>query len=353
MARAILSVSRRTDVPAFHAAWFRRRLAEGFCEVLHPYTGRVQRVSLAPEDVAAWVFWTRRPGPLLPEMRALRSGGAAVVAHVTINGYGAPIETHNPPIDAAIRGFERLAGALGPEAAFWRYDPILLSDEVTPSVHLRRFGRLAAALEGMTTRCTFSFVDFYGKTTRNLTRIERARGAAFERPDDARRAALARELAAIAAARGMELLSCCDDALVGEGVGKSRCIDPGAIERAARRAGGAPLGTFPAAPTRRDCGCVRAIDIGAYDTCAFGCAYCYAVRGRDAAIDRLRGRRAGDPLMFRPARLAGGISGGAGAGVAGSGRARTGPAATGPAGAGSACTRPSSEPALDSSIGPT
>lgn len=301
MARAILSVSRRTDVPAFHSAWFRRRLEEGFCDVLHPYTGRVHRVSLAPRDVAAYVFWSRRPGPLLSEMVALRDGGTPVLAHITINGYGPPIESHNPSFDAALRDFECLAVSLGPEAVSWRYDPILLAPDLTPSVHVARFERIARALQGLTKRCTFSFVDFYGKTTRNLGRIERSRGAAFERPSIEVKRALAKELAARAQARGMEFLSCCDDALLGEGVGKSRCIDPTAIERVL----GAPIGPTKPGPTREDCGCVRAIDIGAYDTCAFGCAYCYAVRDRGAALERLRSHRPGDPLIHRPPRLSG------------------------------------------------
>ncbi|HET9887082.1 MAG TPA: DUF1848 family protein, partial [bacterium] len=37
----IVSASRRTDIAAFHSRWFRRRLDEGFCHVMQPYTGRV------------------------------------------------------------------------------------------------------------------------------------------------------------------------------------------------------------------------------------------------------------------------------------------------------------------------
>ena len=76
----IISASRRTDIPAFHAKWFANRVRAGFCEWRHPYTGRVARVSLRPDDVIAIVFWTRNPGPLmryLPQVEALgRPAGA-------------------------------------------------------------------------------------------------------------------------------------------------------------------------------------------------------------------------------------------------------------------------------------
>ncbi|MCA9754062.1 MAG: DUF1848 family protein, partial [Gemmatimonadetes bacterium] len=49
--REIISASRRTDIPAFHSEWMLRRLRAGFCHVIHPYSARVRRVSLAPEDV--------------------------------------------------------------------------------------------------------------------------------------------------------------------------------------------------------------------------------------------------------------------------------------------------------------
>jgi hypothetical protein len=295
-----VSASRRTDIPAFHAAWFRERLAAGFCDVLHPFTGRISRVSLLPRDVLAFVFWTRQPGPLLPTMEALRDAGSTVLVHFTINGYGPPIESHNPPRDVAIRAFRRASEVLGPDAVMWRYDPIVLGMGLSRETHFERFTSLARELEGATRRCTFSFVDFYGKTTRNLGEIERARGERFERPGEARKFELSQELGEIARMHGMSLRSCCDDALVGEHVAKSRCIDPEVIESVR----GATIGCVPPRPTRKDCGCVASVDIGAYDSCAFGCAYCYAVGKRDRALQRLAGRDSKDPLLCRPAKLA-------------------------------------------------
>jgi hypothetical protein len=299
--KAIVSASRRTDVAGFHSRWLLNRIRAGYCHWIHPYTARVRRVSLAPGDVWALVLWTRDPAPLLPHLDALRTSGFAMLFQLTITGYGPPIEARNPPIERQLRLAEEIARTLGSSAVLWRYDPILLAGDLGPSWHEERFARLARRLEGVTRRCTFSFVDFYGKTTRNLARVEAERGRAFLRPEVGERRALAARLAAIACAHGMQMLSCCDDSLIGDGVGKSRCVDPAAVG-AVRGEEAPPL---PERPTRRDCGCVASVDVGAYDTCAFGCAYCYAVSSRDAALRRLAATDPQDTVLYRPPSLRG------------------------------------------------
>ena len=73
MTRKIISASRRSDIPAFYSRWLLRRLEEGYCDFLHPFTGRFERVSLLPEDCLCIVLWTRNPAPLstaLPDLLA-------------------------------------------------------------------------------------------------------------------------------------------------------------------------------------------------------------------------------------------------------------------------------------------
>ncbi|MEN6334840.1 MAG: DUF1848 family protein, partial [Phycisphaerales bacterium] len=58
VAKRIISVSRRTDVPAFYGRWFMGRVREGFAGVVHPFGGKRYVVSLRPEDVTCLVFWS-------------------------------------------------------------------------------------------------------------------------------------------------------------------------------------------------------------------------------------------------------------------------------------------------------
>ena len=288
----IISASRRTDIPAFYTAWFLRRINAGYCHWIHPYGGQVIQVSLRPEDCLGMVFWTRYPGALLPHVRDLAVRGYRYYFQYTINDYPAPLEVQNPNTRRAIDAFRRLADTASPEQVFWRYDPIILSEGTPRSYHLRKFEQLAQALEGATRRCYFSIVDLYHKTQRNL----REAGVAVWQPSPEERRTLVRDLRDLALPRGITLYSCCEDDLVGEGVEKAHCVDSEVFCRLWPEV----KVQLPPKPTRAQCGCTESIDIGAYDTCVFGCAYCYATSNRPAALKRLREHDPADTVLWRP-----------------------------------------------------
>jgi len=300
--RKIISASRRSDIAAFYSRWLLRRLEQGYCDWIHPFTGRLERVSLLPQDCLAIVFWTRNPAPLLPALADLSASGHVPFFHVTLTGYPKPLESHNPGLDLSLRRLCELAGRVGPESIVWRYDPIVVSSFTPVTFHLEQFASLAQRLEGAIQRVYFSFVDAYGKTRQNFERLSREYGVSFLDPDVLERKNLVWRLRDIAARHGMTLHACCEDELVGEGVEKGRCIDLEAIRRL-RPDVREPLRRRP---TREQCGCTESVDIGAYDTCAFGCSYCYATRSREAALARLREHDPDDSLLWRPRRLRGG-----------------------------------------------
>jgi hypothetical protein len=64
VAMNIISASRRTDIPKFHASWFMERIRAGSAAYRNPFSGQVHEVSLRPEDVRAIVFWSKDYRPL-------------------------------------------------------------------------------------------------------------------------------------------------------------------------------------------------------------------------------------------------------------------------------------------------
>jgi len=282
--RQIISASRRTDIPAAYTDWFFERLRAGHCWYRNPFGGKLHRVSLRPENVIAFVFWSKWFAPLLRRLDELERTGYRSFFHFTITGYPRPLEARVPPLERAIPQLVELGRRAGAENVVWRYDPIVIADSMSASWHLERFARLADALAGSTTRVYISFVSMYKKTGRNLADWSRLTGSGLLRRDDAAALELTARMAALAAARCMKLHSCCDDSLAAAGAAKGHCIDAEAI----RRLVGAPHLDLPAAPSREQCGCCRSRDIGAYDTCPLGCSDCYANASPEAGRQGFR-----------------------------------------------------------------
>jgi len=295
----IISASRRTDIPAWYGEWFLNRLRAGYAVYRNPFGGQYHRVSVRPDDVIAFVFWTRNALPFLPILdRHVRPLYRSIFLY-TINGYGPPLEPHAHDQAESIAGFERISELLGPDSVHWRYDPIVLSERMTRDDHLRAFEETARKLEGKTSVCHTSFVQFYKKTSRRLNRLAEETGDDYGDRADGEKIALAEELKDQAAARGIELVSCCAPLLDRAGLRRGRCIDPALIARL--RPDLADLNLKPR-PTREGCGCAASRDIGAYNTCRSGCVYCYATdSAAGSAADSAAEESAGESPPARTA----------------------------------------------------
>lgn len=269
----IVSVSRRTDVPAFYAEWFRRRLEQGLAGWENPFGRQKYLVSLKREDVLAFVFWSKNFRPFLPVLREVKRRGFPCLFHYTITGLPRAFECGVVEPDDAVDSLKEVSRLFTPEAVIWRYDPIVMAVEgLGPDEHRKRFEALADRLTGFTTQCYLSYAALYGKVARNFKTFTRETGIRLYDPPNENRIALAHQLAEIARHRGIQLFSCCGDYLVGDGIQKGHCVD------------GALLsdlyfdGTWKGRkkPSRKECGCTESVDIGQYDTCPHGCIYCYA-----------------------------------------------------------------------------
>lgn len=276
----LISASRRTDIPAFYAEWLVNRLRAGSCAVPNPMNPRqVNRVSLAAEEVDAIIFWTRWPRPLMARLDEVDALAPRYYFQFTIIGNPREIDPRSPPVAAALDAFRELADRLGPERVVWRYDPIVFSDATPPDWHRRNFETLAVSLRSRTRRVVLSLMDRYRKAEPRLAALEGTPAAPRACEMEAV-APLLRDLAAIAAANSLEPVACAEpDDWTAEGLPPGRCVDADLLHRAFGIA-------LPAAkdPYQRPaCGCAASRDIGMYDSCLFGCAYCYAVKNFDLA----------------------------------------------------------------------
>ena len=269
--KRIISVSRRTDIPAFYGGWFMDRIKQGFAGVVHPFGRQKYIVSLKPEDVVCFVFWSRNFTPFHKHLKTIEDMGYKFYFNYTVTGLPSVFES-NVQKEAAIESLKHLSRTYSPKHINWRFDPIIISSICDRDFYKRAFEKLASEFAGFVERCYFSFVVRYGKVIRNFAECEKSHGLKIFDCSTDFKIDLANELAAIAEHYGIRMFSCCGDYLVGDKIKKAHCIDGSIIEELFF-----PKGlSYKHKPTRDECGCTESTDIGTYDTCPHGCVYCYA-----------------------------------------------------------------------------
>jgi DNA repair photolyase len=288
----IISASRRTDIPAFYSEWLMNRIRQEYALVRNPlYPKKATSVDLSPGAVDAIVFMTRNPGPLLPHLDELEQRGYRFCFQMTITEYPRLLEPQVLATEEAIRLFQNLSERVGPEKVIWRFDPIVLSTLTTEEFIFKTFKEIAGRLQSCTQRVIISFADYYKKVIRNFRKIEETAGIFFIdlHEDPERLYRIAGGIAEIARDHQMEIFSCAEKQdLSSVGIQKGKCIDADHLSRIF----GVTIHSFKAKNQRKDCGCDHSQDIGQYDTCLHGCAYCYATKNLPAA---LKNRSVHDP----------------------------------------------------------
>jgi hypothetical protein len=279
----IISASYRTDIPAFYGDWFMNRLRAGHCMVRSPYGGPAARVSLLRQDVDGFVFWTKDLGPFAGRLQEIRDRGYPFAIQYGINGFPKELEPRVPDARESAGLLREISRAFGRRVCVWRYDTIVISSLTPPEFHLRTFERLARALSGATDEAVISFLHPYQKTVRQMDDAARRFGFEWRDPPAEEKKALTSALAAIAKAQSIQLSICAQREYLVPGAADARCVDANRLSEVAGR----PIRAGPHGH-RKTCGCHESRDIGDYDTCLHGCAYCYAAKDPALAAQRFR-----------------------------------------------------------------
>ena len=287
IAPVIVSASRATDIPAFYADWFFNRLDKGYASWRNPFNGKDSYVSFA--NTRFVVFWSKNPKPLIPYLPILQEKGIGFYIQFTLNDYDAEqLEPGVPRLAERIDTFKRIVDEYGVGSVVWRFDPLILTEKISPELLLHRISAIAEQLNGYTEKLVFSFADIacYRSVARNL----RAAGINYKEWDTETMLSFARRLADM---RLLFRLATCAEAVDLEefGIEHNRCIDPELIAR--RSPDDVELKSFlqrakPDSGQRKLCGCILSKDIGAYNTCPHLCRYCYANYSPQTVMNNFR-----------------------------------------------------------------
>lgn len=317
-APVIISASRSTDIPAFFAKWFFNRLAKGYCVWYNPFNQQPMYISF--KRCRAVIFWTKNPAPILPYLSELDKRGIHYYFQVTLNDYVKEgFEPHVPSVDSRIETFQKLSGMIGKERVIWRFDPLIVTKDITPRDLLRRIWSIGNQLNGYTEKLVFSFVDVkaYRKVQNNLVKettyftkdnVEYAEMTEIQRREIIEGLVKLREIWRDGG-WNLSMATCGEDVdFEGYGIEHNRCIDGELMKRifaddeefvyylhTLKWPERDMFGEIPPIPTktkkvkdtgqRKACGCMVSKDIGMYNTCRHFCVYCYANTSKECVIN--------------------------------------------------------------------
>ena len=315
----LVSASRSTDIPAFYADWFFYRLDKaGYSAWTNPFNGVKSYVSY--KDTRFIVFWSKNPKPLLRHLPILKQRGIGCYIQYSLNDYEEEgLEKNVPPIEQRIETFKPLTNALGKGHVIWRFDPLVLTDNINIDKLLDKVENIGNQLLGYTEKLVFSFADIlsYRKVQANL---QKANINYIDWQENQMRE-FARRLSVLNQKWGYELATCGEKIDLTEfGVKKNHCVDDeliiklayddkklmdylkvkfypmpqkslfGDSESLPDSAIILPNGMYALHGDNKDkgqrafCGCIKSKDIGEYNTCVHGCEYCYANASKQAAV---------------------------------------------------------------------
>jgi len=312
MAPVIVSASRSTDIPAFYADWFFHRLKVGYSAWTNPFNGVKSYVSY--DSTRFIVFWSKNPRPLLPYLHILKERNINCYIQFSLNDYEREKLEKVPPLEQRIDTFRKLVDDLGIGHVVWRFDPLILTDDISIDDLLMKIQNIGDQLKGYTEKLVFSYADIalYKKVKRNLE----SSGIPYHEWNEQQMDDFAARLSELNIKRewNFQLATCGEKIDIGKyGISHNRCIDGDLITRLAYN--DKVLMDFmkvkilqmpqpylfddtePALPKgairlpgnkyfinahkkdqgqREFCQCMAAKDIGEYNTCPHLCEYCYA-----------------------------------------------------------------------------
>ena len=317
IAPVIVSVSRSTDIPAFYAKWFFNRLTKGYCAWYNPFN--LQKMYISFEKCKAIVFWTKNPKPILPYLHDLDERGIHYYFQVSLNDYVQEgFEPNVPSVEERIETFVQLSKMIGKERVIWRFDPLIITPNITPRDLLLRIWHIGNKLKGYTDKLVFSFVDIkaYRKVQNNLvkeTMLFTKDNVENAEANYAQRIEIVEGLQKIRdtwhkEGWEIEMATYAEDIdLEKYGIRHNRCIDGELMKRifaddeelvyylhTLKLPKRDMFGNLPPIPNkvpkvkdagqRKVCGCMVSKDIGMYNTCKHFCVYCYANTNKECVI---------------------------------------------------------------------
>ena len=264
----IISASRRCDIPKYEKKWFLDIMKQGYVEVANPFNkNQVKKISLKNEDVDLFVFWTKDASDFTDILDYLKSKNIKFLIQYTINGYPSDIEPFTGDTRRITENFNNINSKY-PGSVLWRYDPVILGDNLDLKYHTDRFSYIFQNIKNSTTRCYTSFFDAYRKNKKFIT----ARNVNTDNFSEYEKVLW--NFDNIVDGSDVKLVVCSETVSFEnyKNIINGACIDGDYINKLY----GINFQKKRDSGQRKTCHCIKSTDIGSYNQCKTGCKYCYA-----------------------------------------------------------------------------
>lgn len=270
----ILSVSRKTDVPYFYNKWFLQRLKDEKIAINLPQYNKIYEYELTPNNIECIVFWTKDTHNFHQCIDFMLDKEFNFYFQFTLNGYSDVFEPNVRPLEDRIKEFKALSSKIGKDKVIWRYDPIILSSITDLEYHKKQFAYLANELKDYTNKVIVSYMDFYAKLNSVCEELEKSKGILIYdiMANKSHVQELSLYLKDVATKNNLDIESCAENGLEEYGINKAACIDGNLMNKIF----GLDINHVKDKSQRKECGCMKSIDVGIYNSCLFDCIYCYA-----------------------------------------------------------------------------
>lgn len=277
IAPVIISASRATDIPAFHIEKLIESMKKGYTEWMNPFNGKIIYISFS--KCRAMVFWTKNPKPMMEYLEYIDKTIKNYYFQFTLNDYEKEgLEVNMPSLEERIFTFISLSEKIGREKVIWRFDPLIMTDQINVGDLIEKVWRIGSRLQYHTNKLVFSFVDVEGY--RKVETALRRKGIRYIPFSEEDKLGIAKELANMGSALGLKVATCCEDISLDHlGIDHNKCVDDVLLRKLFPE--DKDLMDFLAIAKkdngqRKGCGCIKSKDIGRYGTCLHNCIYCYA-----------------------------------------------------------------------------
>ena len=227
----IVSASRSTDIPAFYTDWFFHRLKVGYSAWTNPFNGVKSYVSY--QNTRFIVFWSKNPRPLLDHLDYLKEKNIGCYIHYTLNDYEKEkLEQGVPVLQQRLDTFKRLVDKLGKGRVIWRFDPLILTDNISIDTLLAKIEHIGDQLQGYTEKLVFSYADIlsYRKVKGNLEKSH----IPYHEWTEPQMLDFAKDLSALNKKWGYTLATCGEKVDLQQfGIEHNHCVDDALIIRLA------------------------------------------------------------------------------------------------------------------------